>query len=854
MTLRQIQISVLVVFALFAAACSGPQQASGPTEGGIVGENAEAPVNVDRSGPFTITVFHEQSSSIVDLDLVAPTNAAEVQVAHEPTFANSPWRNIEDLELMTLSTGVQEVFVRYRRSDGTPVGELRTLALSILPPITPLTETANPDDVRVTRVADDVLQIDLIAGEVVYEETGQAWLPGPNLPLDQWWPNSTDATIDGDSVEIFEIARQSWPVGNIDGDTFAMRHRLHVRVAEPLDGEVASVNLAGFAVPVTGTITNDAFSPAIRLGELGWGATDEKLGYVTVWSGLSQPIGSVEGATARIVDATTGAEALAVTGTRFENPIAEGELWRGDLTGAPTTIFDFSALTTAGTYRMCVDDLGCSTPFEITEAGPWQSMTVTVARALYHQRSGIALEQPYTAFVRPRPYHPDDGLVVEATEQTLVQDANGLGDGEKFTELVGARTGSTVDNAWGGHFDAGDWDRRIQHLWAARRLIDLVELFPDTTGSLEMNIPESGDDVPDLLDEARWTVDLFMRLQNDDGGIRGGVEAANYAVDGGTSWTEELDVFAYAPDAWSAAIYAGVAADMAFVLDAYDPDAAATYLDSAVRAMDWAEANLDTVPGQSDIDVQREIAAVSLYRATGDEAYHDLFEELSGLVDGRVVEPCVLATLCEANWRYATLPAELGQSSIRQNAIDSIVEVADQILFVGQSTAFGWTPEGPNIQLIWSNGPSIPHTVGIMRAFMLTGDEQYRDQAVRNASFALGGNPAGMSYITGVGSENPRQPLLIDQRNSDLPIWPGTPIYGIFTSWQLPEWYLNFFLRDAGATPDPAGWPTLHSFVDQGVFAGHSEFTIQQSHGETIWTFGVLHGTATFTSDDALAD
>ena len=93
---------------------------------------------------------------------------------------------------------------------------------------------------------------------------------------------------------------------------------------------------------------------------------------------------------------------------------------------------------------------------------------------------------------------------------------------------------------------------------------------------------------------------------------------------------------------------------------------------------------------------------------------------------------------------------------------------------------------------------------------------------------------------------------MVDQRNAGLPIWPGTPIYGVFTSWQLPDWYLNFFLRDAGATPDPAGWPTLHNFVDQGVFAGHSEFTVQQSHGEAIWTFGALNGTVGFTSDDAL--
>ncbi len=847
-------IAIIVALALIAAACSGPQAASGPTEGGVLGSDAPVDDGVDRSGPFTVTVFHEQARGAVDVDLVAPSNAAQVQVAFEPTFANSQWRTIENLEMQTPSTGVQEFFVRYRAADGSQVGELDTLALSILAPITPLTgNEATPENVRVTKVAADVLQVDLIVGEVVFEDTGQAWLAGPDLPVDQWLAGNTPVTIDGRPVDIADLSRQSWPVGNIDGDTFALRHRLHVRLAQPIDGEVATVGLAGFETAPEGSVTDQSFSPAIRLGELGWGLADEKIGYVTVWSGLSQPISDLAGTTARIVDADTGAEALSITGRSFDQPVDEGELWRGDLTGAPTTIFDFSALETPGAYRMCVDGLGCSTSFEISIDGPWQTMTATVARALFHQRSGLELGQPFTAFARPRGYHPDDGLTVEASNQTLVADANGRGDGEPFAELVGARTGAAVDDAWGGHFDAGDWDRRVQHLWAARRLTDLVELFPDTTGALELNIPESGDGVPDLLDEARWTIDLFTRLQDDSGAVRGGIEAESYSLDGATSWTESLDVFAYAPDAWSTSIYAGVAADMAFVLDRYDADAAEGYLDSAIAAMEWAEGNLATVPaGDEDLDVQRAIAAVSLYRATGDERWHDLFLELSPLSSGNDPTPCVLATSCESNWRYGTMPAELGREDVRERAVASIVDIAEQLLFVGETTAFGWAPEGPNIQLIWSNGPSIPHSVGIMRAFLLTGDQRFRDQAVRNASFALGGNPAGITYITGVGTENPRQPLLVDQRNAGLPIWPGTPIYGIFTSWQLPDWYLNFFLRDAGATPDPAGWPTLHSFVDQGVFAGHSEFTVQQSHGEAIWTFGALNGTVGFTSDDAL--
>ena len=850
-------LTLMILVGLIATACSGPPEASGPTQGGIVGDSVDEPTAVeliDRSGPFSVTVFHEQGTEAVDVNLVAPRNAAEVQVAFEPTFANAPWYPVDDIDLMTLSTGVQEFFVRYRASDGSPVGELDARALSILPALTPLTGlTANADNVRLTRVGTDVLQLDLIIGEVVFEETGQAWLAGPDLPVEQWSTENTSVVVDGSPVTVEEVGRQSWPVGNIDFDTFAIRHRIHIRLAEPIAGDGAQVDLSGFDTPVQGDVSDDAFSPAVRLSELGWGAADQKIAYVTIWSALSDQIEHVSGATARVIDIASGEEVLTATGVPFDQQNEEGELWRGDLTGGPTTSFDFSDLSAPGRYRLCVGGIGCSTPFDISVDGPWQEMTATVARALFHQRSGIALDQPYTAFARPRPYHPDDGLIVEASDQTLIADANGRAlDDEPFADLIALRTGETVDDAWGGHFDAGDWDRRIQHLWFARRLIDLVELFPDTTGALELNIPESGDEVPDLLDEARWTIDLFARLQLDNGAVRGGIEAADHPTDH-TSWTEDLDVFAYAPDAWSSSIYAGVVADLAFVLEPYDSDAAARYLESAERAQNWAEANLDTVPsGDEDVDVQRAIAAVSLYRATGDEAWHDLFLELTPLTDGIDREPCVLASSCESSWRYATLPAELGRDEVRANASESIVDVADQLLVVADTTAFGWAPEAPNIQLIWSNGPSTPHSVTIIRAFLLTGDQAYRDLAVRNASFALGGNPSGVTYLTGVGTENPRQPLLVDQRNSDLPIWPGIPIYGVFTAWQLPEWYQNLFLRDAGTTPDPAGWPTLHSFFDQGVFAGQSEFTVQQSHGEAIWSFGALHGTVGFTSEDTL--
>ena len=55
-----------------------------------------------------------------------------------------------------------------------------------------------------------------------------------------------------------------------------------------------------------------------------------------------------------------------------------------------------------GTYRVCVASMGCSEDFAISDTSTWRRAAVAVARSMFHQRSGIAMEQPYTAVERPR--------------------------------------------------------------------------------------------------------------------------------------------------------------------------------------------------------------------------------------------------------------------------------------------------------------------------------------------------------------------------------------------------------------------------------------------------------------------
>ena len=70
-----------------------------------------------------------------------------------------------------------------------------------------------------------------------------------------------------------------------------------------------------------------------------------------------------------------------------------------------------------------------------------------------------------------------------------------------------------------GWHDAGDYGKYVvnsgittgQLLWAYER-------YADRVGGVRLDIPESGDATPDLLDEARWNLEWMLSMQDDDGG------------------------------------------------------------------------------------------------------------------------------------------------------------------------------------------------------------------------------------------------------------------------------------------------------------------------------------------------
>jgi endoglucanase len=332
-------------------------------------------------------------------------------------------------------------------------------------------------------------------------------------------------------------------------------------------------------------------------------------------------------------------------------------------------------------------------------------------------------------------------------------------------------------------------------------------------------------------------------MQEKSGGIRGGIEADAAPPKGQTSWTTKQRLFAYAPDPWSSYLFAGAAAEASFTLRTSDAKRSATYLAAAQHAAAWA-ADQKVADPEGQIEGQRLVASAALYRATGDKKWHDEFLRDNPLVKGPVDQlQCPRHEVCDAAWIYLRTANHPRNDSVVANATESFRRTGDSLLTAADTSLYRFSLDDPYVPLIWGLGPSTPKTTVLIRAYVLLGDQKYWAQAARAAGYSLGANPLNTSFVTGLGTNNPKHPLVVDQRDGGLPVWPGIPVYGTQKVTEGKEgegWFPQYFLGPAGTKPTTNDTPLLWSWYDLPVFAAHNEYTLHQSHAAALFTFGSL--------------
>ncbi|WP_309381407.1 glycoside hydrolase family 9 protein [Cerasicoccus frondis] len=598
-------------------------------------------------------------------------------------------------------------------------------------------------------------------------------------------------------------------------------------------------------------------SDAVQVSQVGFRPDDPyKRAYLSFWAGTKGGI-SFDVDRFEIIDANskeTVYEGDIVLGWPADK--AEGTQNKKNNVQADVYYLDFHDFTRPGTYQIYVPGVGCSFPFEIGN-DVWLKAFRKSMKGFFAHRSGIELKAPFSAYERPRPMHPADGFIVFELDVTRME-----GESEavqaSFQRMLGNENNTDqldmLPEAWGGYMDAGDWDRRSQHLAASFSMIELFEMYPDFYADkpLSLTPTERSDDLPDLLNEAKWNVDFFRRLQTEDGGIRGGIESTSHPRHGEASWQETLLLGAFAPDPVSSYLYAASAAKLSRVIAPYDASAARAYLDSAKMAYDWAITNQERVfeeaskrtPNWNKQKVDGEIrtwapmAAIELYRSTKDERYHQ-----DAIHQPAFQNPQAIDWLL--NFSYARLPDGMGEDSLKSRARKSFTNAADAAASFGQANAYGITTFAPGIPMMGyvayystpetSIGPVLP------RAYWLTGDEKYLKAALVAVNPTVGANPSNLVYTTGVGKKYPQAPLHIDSRVSGQSAPDGITVFGPSDpagGWSFNEWVHQYVLKEM--TPSSRQWPAIEAYVDLYRWPSMNEYTIQQTFRPTSFYWGAL--------------
>ena len=475
-----------------------------------------------------------------------------------------------------------------------------------------------------------------------------------------------------------------------------LEHTVYLKLPVPLSpGKRYAVKLPISDVPEQTFVYDPTRlrSEAVHVSHIGFRPDDpSKAAFLSLWMGSGGGAAFREGTPFSVIDDKSN-DVVFKGGVRLSKRAGDPteDIYGRNYNGADVYMMDFSALSKPGTYRVCVEGVGCSYPFDIQD-DVWRKAFYVSVRGLYHQRSGIELGPPYTSFKRPRNFHPDDGVRVYASTATLMDTSDGLDPkADVFAKLIQGKTSEIVPDAWGGYCDAADWDRRVQHLYVSRLLLDLYELFPDYFEHLDLNLP-GPKDLPDLVREALWDIDFYKRLQTKEGGVRGGIESESHPRYGEGSWQESETVMAYAPDVWSSYEYAAAAADAAYALRTRNAALSRGYAESALSAMEWAEGKrAERAAWPEVVNDTRSLAAVHLFRLTGKKSFHDIFASTTPL---RYREMPVGPGQEETAWVYARTGRPGMDNALKGRCREAILKEAGKRLADQQQAAFFCTTSG----------------------------------------------------------------------------------------------------------------------------------------------------------------
>jgi endoglucanase len=444
-------------------------------------------------------------------------------------------------------------------------------------------------------------------------------------------------------------------------------------------------------------------------------------------------------------------------------------LFTGELTGpnkspySPNTtrIADFSMFGTPGTYVVYIPEVGYSYPFEVKPRVN-NDLAIAVMKSYYFQRLSTPLPFRYAGKWSRPAGHPDEKVLVHPSAAT------------------NQRPEGTVISSTKGWYDAGDYNKYIVNSGITMgTMFSLYEEYPDYSNSVNLNIPESHNTMPDILDELLWNLRWMLTMQDPtDGGVYH--KLTNPGFDGFLMPADAKAPRYVVQKSTAAALdFAAVMAQAARIFKNFQkevPGLADSCLIAAEKAWNWAIANPAVLyrQGQMNSKFKPEIstgeygdgnvkdefiwAASELYVTTRKESYYkavNLFPDAAMPVPSwSDVRLLGYYTLLRYE-KQLTPAAAKDMPALKKN----LTMMADEILKDSEKTAYVCAMCKSEKNFVWgSNAVAANQAILLIQAFRISNDKKYLDGAIHYLDYLMGRNATGYSYVTGYGGKTPMFP------------------------------------------------------------------------------------------------
>lgn len=417
---------------------------------------------------------------------------------------------------------------------------------------------------------------------------------------------------------------------------------------------------------------------------------------------------------------------------RRKDPTSEKIIWTGD----------FTAVETPGTYRIEIQGLGSSYLFSVNK-NIYNILLRQSMRFYYLQRCGIALNDEETGLKHP-PCHHEDARITRKD------------DFHAENEHVKSK---------GGWHDAGDYGKyATTTAYTIAVMLSAYELWPERYNDGQFGIPESGNGIPDILDEARVGIEWLLTMQRPDGAVYHKIAGGSFAG----FESPELDMqtrYLYGINTNDTAKLAAAMSIAARVYLEWDPGFSIRLKEAAYKAWDFLSNN-NYLWDYKDSDnngsgpyglghdrYDRLWAALEFTTLTGDDRFLINMNEI--LKEYQPSAPDWKESAIFGLFHYAR--SNLIKPHIKRIISAKVINAAKKYLKISESSGYRYTLNFEDFK--WgSNDHGLSRGITMVLANILSPNHSLTTAALAQLDFILGLNPLAKCYVAGIGSDSVKNP------------------------------------------------------------------------------------------------